>query len=425
MLGNCAAQMQTVRKMIRKPALIGALGGFGSSVVLSGFVSLATIPFVVAHTGASGWSSVAVGQSLGSVAGIFTLLGWAQSGPTEVAIVKSGRGVYFFESFRVRLLFLVPSALVVALLSVLLDTPSRTATFFVAFSILIANLGASWFYVGERNPKALFFLDTLPRSAFVVVGSIAVVFGAGIVAYSVLLLCGTVLAVLLSCVDVHRRHRSKVEDVDGLKRSLKQILLGQRHGIGTALLSTAYLQAPLLVLQGIAPSTVPAYALADKIKQQSLTMYKPISQVVQGWTPSAGEEMIYYRVKKAQKFTVGFAFLGFVLFLLLLPLASSILASSIEVDFVLVVPFSVALGANILSFTVGVGCLLPLRLERHITISAALGMALIGISIVPAIVLGGGPGAAWAVAVSQSVVAIYQLIILNRKLYVKREAAHV
>lgn len=207
------------------------------------------------------------------------------------------------------------------------------------------------------------------------------------------------------------------------RRSLKQILVGQRHGIGTALLSTAYLQAPLLVLQSIAPSSVPAYALADKIKQQSLTMYKPISQVVQGWTPSAGEEMIFDRVKKAQKFIVAFAFLGFGAFSLLLPLASSVLASSIDVDYALVIPFSVALGVNILSFTVGVGCLLPLCLERHITISAALGMSLIGLAIVPAIVLGGGVGAAWAVAISQSVVAIYQLVILNRKLHAIRGAA--
>lgn len=408
--------------MRRGLALVGVLGGFGSSVVLSGFVSLATIPFVVAHTGASGWSSVAVGQSLGSVVGIFTLLGWAQSGPTEVAIDKSGRGGYFFESFRVRLLFLVPSVLAVALLSGLLDTPSKTATFFVATSILIANLGAAWFYVGERNPKALFFMDTLPRSAFVAFGSVAVVFGAGIVAYSILVLCGTVLAVLLSCIDVRNRHGSSM-GAQKSRRSLKQILVGQRHGIGTALLSTAYLQAPLLVLQSIAPSSVPAYALADKIKQQSLTMYKPISQVVQGWTPSAGEEMIFDRVKKAQKFIVAFAFLGFGAFSLLLPLASSVLASSIDVDYALVIPFSVALGVNILSFTVGVGCLLPLCLERHITISAALGMSLIGLAIVPAIVLGGGVGAAWAVAISQSVVAIYQLVILNRKLHAIRGAA--
>ena len=398
------------------------LGGFGTSVVLSGTVSIATIPFIVSQTGAGGWSSVAVGQSIGSLAGIFTLLGWAQSGPTRVAMCSEGRGRLFFDSLQMRLLLLLPAVLLAAGLSKLLNTSSPLATFLVASSILILNLGASWFYVGEANPRGLFVFDTLPKSAGIVSASIAVVVGASVVVYAALVVVGALSSTVLGAVDIHRRYGG-ISALPGFA-SLREIS-GQKHGFATALLSAAYLQAPLLVLQHFVPSAVAAYAVADKLKQQALTVYRPVSQVLQGWTPSGGKQLIKRRVRTARRLIVVAAAMGGVAFATLLPVGAAVLAESIEMPLVYAAPFAIAFAMNIASLSIGVGCLLPLQREHHVTVSAALGMALVSLSIIPGALWWGGTGAAWAVAFSQTAVASYQTIVLARALRPTKESAHV
>ncbi|ANS26434.1 putative membrane protein [Rhodococcus opacus] len=390
------------------------VGGFSASVLLTGIVSLVSIPFVIVHTGGDGWASVAVGQSLGAISGIFTLLGWAQSGPTDIAQrVAGGRGTYFFKSLYVRGLSLIVTLPITALGSILLDTSAPLATMLSATSILAINLGANWFYIGESNPRSLLYFDAIPRSTFVLAATASLSLGVNVEWYAGLVLLGAIIAAVLSIIDIRRRY-GRVRFRPMRAGELLKILRRQRHGIGSALLSAVYLSLPLLVVQASVPSGAPYYALADKLKQQALTMYRPISQTIQGWTPKGGSLLVLERVRKAYISTLVMGVLGGLSFGLCIPFASHVFGGGdIPIGYSLGVPVAIAFAANIVSLTTGVSCLLPLGLERHITLSAALGMCIALISIFPLVSGYEEIGAAWAVAGSQVIVAAYQSVILT------------
>lgn len=394
---------------------LGRVGGFGASVVVTGLANLITVPFVISHTGAGGWASVAVGQSLGSIVGIFTLLGWLQTGPTVVAQSKAAcRGQYFAESAYVRVLSLLVTVPICAAASLLLSTESRVATFLSAAGMLAINLGASWFFIGEGNPRGLFIFDAIPRCLGILAGTLAIIRGGGVILYTALVLLGALVAAAISGFDVISRYGKG--DFRGMRpRVIGATLLRQRHGIGTALLSSAYLSAPILVLQSLVPGGVPSFALADKIKQQALTAYRPISQAFQGWTPKGGVDVVQERVRKAFWTVMLLGVSGGTLFVVAFPWISRVLgAGEVEASLGLGITMGVAFGMNIWSLTLGVACLVPLGLERHITISAAIGLGATAALIVPLSLSFSGVGAASAVAVGQTCVALYQIFVLSR-----------
>ncbi len=353
------------------------------------------------------------------------MFGYWQSGPTHVARRKSGRGFFYLESLRVRLIFLVPASVLVIAVSFLLGTASVTATCLMACSYLVINVGAGWFYVGESNPLGLFLFDTLPRVGSIIAATFAISIGLSIVYYTALVLGGSLIAVAVSSVDIFRRYGRRRVD-PGPPRRILDILKDQRHGVGTAVLSTAYLQAPMLVLQHMVPSAIPVYALADKVKQQALSAYRPISQVIQGWTPAGGDTSLVPRIRRATWAVLATSLLGSLGFGIALPILSSVLGgNSLSVGVMYIIPFSLAFGMNIISLTVGVACLVPLGLERYVTASAALGTVTILVTIVPFILIGGGVGAAYAVLMSQIAVSLYQLLILRRYLHKHSELSTV
>lgn len=412
--------------MSRVKGVAKRLGGFTASVVVSGVVSLATVPFVVVYAGTESWAAVAVGQSLGAIVGIFTLLGWVQNGPTEVARSSpADRGSYFARSVYVRCLSLVVTVPVVAVVSVLLGTAHVGLCVLSALTILVMNLGASWFFVGEGNPFGLFVFETIPKAAGIAAGTVALALGAAPVVYGWLGLAGAVCAVAVSWLDVFRRnprHGYVRPSVRGVVRIVKE----QKHGIGTAVLSAVYLSAPLLIVQGLYAGATATFALADKIKQQAMTAYRPASQVAQGWTPKAGRTEMHRRVQAVAKWILPLAFAAALSFSAFGPLASHLLSGGrIQIGWGMAVAFGIAFGMNIISLTVGVACLVPLGRESSITGSATIGLVTFAASAVPAGLLLGGVGIAWAVALGQSAVAAYQLVVFTTHMRrLKRERSN-
>jgi O-antigen/teichoic acid export membrane protein len=402
--------MRFVRRALSKA------GGFGLSVVVTGVVSLTTIPFVIVHGGETGWAAVAVGQSIGALIGIFTMLGWLQSGPTEVArSVTSERWGIYARSLQVRSLSLALTLPAAFFASHIIVPSSGLVASLAASSVIVMNLGASWFFVGESSPGSLFILDTLPRAAGIVIATICIAFGGGLIAYVALVLLGNSLGAAVSAVSISRRYRRERVPIMS-SREVLVLLRGQRHGIASAMLSAIYLSAPLLFVQTLAPAAVPAYALADKVKQQAFTALRPVSQVLQGWTPSGGERDVVRRTGMAWMAALALGVLTGGVVALAGPAVALVLGSGvIAVPHAITIPMGIALGMQAISLTTGVAGLVVLRLEKHITISALVGTLLVLSLLVPAIAAGAGVGAAWAVAASQTAVAVYQSVVLLRE----------
>lgn len=392
---------------------ITRIGGFGISVIISGAVNLIAIPFVIVAAGEKAFTAVAVGQNVGAFVGILTLLGWAQSGPSEVAKSKgASRGRAYYESLYVRTCSLALTIPISVIVAYFLHTSSWATTSLMSISMIILNLGASWFYVGEGSPRRLLLLDTIPRAVAVGLATLALALGVSIVAYAILICVGGIAAAAISAWDIRRRYG--FGNVGILPRvAFLTILSRQKHGLGTAALSAFYLSLPLLVVQSVSPSGAASYALVDKLRQQALTAFRPLSQVLQGWTPSGGPSKVAERVKRAWLAAITLGLVGALGFSLLGPLISHILsAGRVPLELSITLPIGIAFGMNVISLTTGVACLVALNLERHITISAAIGTAISVALLIPLTHISGGIGTAWAVALSQSCVAAYQSSIL-------------
>lgn len=397
---------------------VGRVGAFTLSTLLSGLTSIVSIPFIIASAGDQAWGAVAVGQSLGAIFGVFTLLGWAQNGPTLVARSDSKeRGRMYMESLSIRMLALCCSLPFVYVVTLVLGVSDLVSVVMLAVAYAAMNLGGSWFYIGEAAPKQLLVIDTLPRVASIAIGTAIAFETQDIRGYAVSVLVGVFVSVVWAAVDVRSRHHAKFDLVP--PRRVISVLAGQRHGLLTGVLSSVYLAAPVLFVQAFAPGALPQIALIDRVKQQAMTVARPLSQTLQGWTPHNAHDETRRRVRLALKLALLVGTGGAIVFIsLAAPVANLLGAGDVAVEFSVSTAYAVAFGANVISLICGVSCLLPLGKERFVTLSAMLGVVVLIVGIWPLTLSLGALGVAVAVAVAQSAVALFQVIFVVRTLRV-------
>lgn len=391
------------------------LGGFALSSIIMGLASIASVPFVVNFSGKEMWAAIAVGQAVGSIAGIFVLLGWIQNGPAEVAnMATEFRGHYFATSVLIRCIGLPIVLGAVVLASVLLATESAVVTVMAALSICLPNLGASWFYVGESNPRALLVYESLWRAGGVLVGTICLVCGLPAEVFASACAVGALGGVAASCWNVLHRYPINGSPWPTVRDYIRA-LWHQRHGVSTAVLTASYQSFPLVLIQAVAPAGAPVFALADKLKAQAVTAYRPFAQVAQGWTPSAeGQRALYLRARKVSQIAVPLGVCAGVLFASLSPALGALLgAGQISLSWSLAAAFGAAFGCNVISLTIGVGSLVPLGQARVLTISSAWGLVSIAALSMPLTLKFGAEGLGWAVAIGQLAVALYQTCVAS------------
>lgn len=403
--------------------LFSRLGWYGVTVLVGAVVSIATVPFVIRLGGAGNWTAIAVGQSLGSFLNVFTYLGWLMTGPNEVALSDSaGRAQLYWRSVWLRGSAFVLVAGVSAVLVYTLGTENWLAAYLACCCMLSLGLSASWFYVGESEPKRLFFCDTLPRSCGVGVG--VVMMGLTHVAawYAGCWLVGGLASFVVGSVDISRRHQGGSRKAPGF-REVWGILRSQANGILTGLLTSGYLALPLVLIQSVGAVEVPGFALADKLKQFALTAVRPVGQVLQGWTPSADRAVLVRRVGIAWLVSLGLGLTGAVGYWLLAgPLGTLFGGREVALGWNLVVPIGISFGAAVVTQCSGVASLVPLGRQRWMTVSSAVGAVVAVGACVPLTVRFDACGGAWVVAVGQLCVLLVQTVVILQEMVGRRDA---
>ncbi|MDH3012550.1 hypothetical protein [Gordonia alkanivorans] len=402
------------------------MSGFAASSILMGICSFAAIPIVISTVGLAGWSAIAVGQNVGMILTLIVMFGLSQAGPE---MVSNGpdyvRGSTYVVLLKIRIAIFV--ALVPATLFVtwVLATPNFAAAALAALSQMMVGVGASWFFVGERNPSGLLYFDTAPRAVGLMLGSFssmvfpnAVVVGAGMV-------FGAVLATGLSSIVIIRRYPVLSKDRKVTRRDLAMMWSHHRFGFHTSLLSSISLYLPLLAIQWFAPSAAPSFALVDRLRQQFLVAIKPVIQFLQGWVPRHDAGETRERSLVAFKFGMVFSALSFVAYVgvvLLFIRFFSDEESAVGVWLVVLMAASVAL--NVANVSVSLGCFAPLRLNREIAVSAGIGALVTIVALVPAAIFSGALGVAALGALSQLLTFCYLLVVFRIDSIVYQQKAH-
>ncbi|WP_207453788.1 lipopolysaccharide biosynthesis protein [Herbiconiux sp. SYSU D00978] len=394
--------------------IITLAGSYGFGILLSMSVNFLTIPIVIQATGAAAWAGLAVGQAVGSIAGVVIGLGWPLLGPAKVAAYSDWeRASYFRQSVlpRLTLLFIFAPLTYVALTFSSPANSETEANFVAALTALTLALGASWFLIGEARPLRLLSIDTIPRAGGTLAGAITLLLGGSLWAFVLLQLLGAATACALTSFDVLRRYpkpaQAAPKTADGLRSQLGPV--------GMSLTATLYVSAPLVILSLIAPAAAPVYAMADRLQRFALRALQPVSQAAQGYVPAGGDvpETIR-RLRLALKYVAPLALMCGAALALALPAAGSLLSGGeVFVPWQLAAPLGVATSCVIVTGVIGLSGLAPLGRFPAVFRSTMLG-AVVGLSAAATLgMTNGAVGVGLAVALAEVTVLLYQLLALR------------
>ncbi|MCV7055736.1 hypothetical protein [Mycolicibacterium gilvum] len=252
--------------------------------------SLAAIPAMIAASGQAAWGSVALGQAIGTIGGVAVGYGWGWFGPARIAQNSATeRRIEYIESIKARASLFVPVTAVAATVAYLLASTDPTFAAVGALYTTSIGLTANWYFVGSVRPYTMLSLETLPRAAGTLLGVLLMYQGHSAIAGPLGMFAGMAAGFVFSSMWV--MWETKRDGAAAVPtRSLKILLHSNRHGIFSALGSVTYVAAPIAIVSVVAPAVQPAFALADKVKQQIYLTSGPAVTVLQGWVPRGPEE---------------------------------------------------------------------------------------------------------------------------------------
>ena len=394
-----------------------ALSRMASFAGTTGFVaviSLATTWVVLRVVGSTEWGVLAAIQSAAGLFGVFVAFGWATTGAAEVASLKAENRAQWYAGSLVTRLYLGIVAYPVMVVVMGALNPSHLALVIVgSAAYLLPSLGASWFFVGEANPRRLFLYDVLPQALGLLASVPVVLSTQNLVLAVTTQLAFNLAAVWLSARQILRRGTERV-CVDFTMKPAFARLGGQRHAMTTATTSALYVSTPMLIINALVPTGLARYGMGDRLFRVALTCFAPIVQFIQGWIPEGGPETVRHRVVLALRLAPVASIVGSVGIYLLGPWAVEVLSSG-QVPFGndLSLPFAVTFFFVSLSQVIGLACLVPLGRVRVLATSTVLGAGAGVPLLVAGAVVAGIHGVAWALAISECVVAVYQLCVVS------------
>ena len=398
-------------------------GGYGLSVLIGAVLSLAIIPTVIIVAGADVWATIAVAQAVGGFAFVFVAAGWGVTGPTSVAALPPHeRGAFYVDSLITRgwlFVLILGPALVIAFV-VTGDHPLITGVS-VATS-MISALAAGWFFVGESSPIRFLLLETLPRSVGTAAGAVALLVSRDPVWFVLLQLLGALAASVIASANIMSRYRGwavRLSPVRALAR-----LRGQASAISMAATSSVYVTFPIVVVQVFIPEATAVYALAERIMRLALYATRPFVQVSQGYVPAPSAREQAVRARRVMKIAGLLGLLGGLAYAVACPPAGTILSGgTLSIPLGLSVPMGIALAAMLVSQVTGFACLTAFGLTRALAMSTVAGAVVGAILLVPLALAFGVNGLASALAASEVIVLVVQLVSLRPFVDANRAAA--
>lgn len=398
-------------------SMVKRLVSFAFTTGLSSLVGLVSVPVMIAGAGPQLWGIQATLQTAATLFGVGVSFGWGTTGAAEIAGLSAERRPQEYANSLVSRVYLAMAVYPIMFCVMGLLNPHHLALVAVgSATFLMPFLGASWYFIGEARPARLFWLDGFPQTLGVAASVVVM-----ILTHSLVAVLATQLVFNVGAVTIAARHifrsSSTLPHFDLSPRSAFARLGHQRHAVATSATAGLYVSLPLLIINAVAPTSLSLYAMGDKLFRFALTAFAPFLQLVQGWLPEGGPGNLRHRIKQAARMTPVIGLVGGVAIAIFGPWAAGILsAHRIDFGFPLSVPFGLVFAAVAVTQVIGLACLVQLRATRALAQSTLVG----ALSGIPLIALGaalyGAVGVAWALAVSELAVLIYQYASLGRRM---------
>ena len=371
-----------LHRVMRARVGFGKVFAYSISIVLLALVSLASIPAMVSASGAAAWGAIAAGQSIGVVAAVAISYGWSLSGPAAVARAdESHRRRRFFESVVLRLCICVPVGGAAFGLSWAVGGDYASFAGAGALSIAAVGLTANWYFVGRSQPYHLLLFETVPRAVFGVTGIVFMHTGSSARVGLQWQLAGVLSASLISSLWIlkpwHFRYKQSLRQI-----SIMQLLRAQRYGVTSSLVNALYFSLPIVIVSVVAASSLPVFALVDKVQRLIFVAFTPCLSVLQGWVPRATGGGLVRRIERCLvgALCVSIAIGGFVYLV-----APRLMHWMVDGEFALP-PFITALlacltGVGLTEAVLSMACLAALK-RLDIVARATAVMSIVGLPLV-------------------------------------------
>lgn len=398
--------------------LIARLGSYTAAVAITSIIGLLAIPVVVTQAGDDVWGIIAVAQTLAALLGVLVSFGWGTTGPAMVAgMAAEDRPRMFLDSLVSRVYLAALVAPFAVLIPFGLTTAEYRSEMIVGCLVyLLPFLGGTWYFVGEARPKRLILCDALPISIGTLAGVAGILLTQNVFVFLACQGVFNLIAVVATALVISNSAREKRSPDLSVAAAFRR-LPSQLHGVITAATSSLYVGAPLIMISAFLPAAREVYAMADRFIRYGQIALGPVVQVLQGAIASPDKAAQRHRIKRTTLMAPLIGLLGGAGLAVVLPSGSRLLSNGrIIVDFGLSVPVGAVFAGIAVSSVVGLACLIPLGQGRALAASTVLGAAVGVPLIIVAAVFVGPVMVAWAVAVSELVVASYQLAVVRRAL---------
>ncbi|GAB3385088.1 hypothetical protein GCM10027568_01690 [Humibacter soli] len=403
--------------MVSARSITRTFSGYGLSVVTGGIISIAVIPVVIIVAGPNTWATIAVAQGVAGFGVVLVGAGWGVTGPTEVARMDvAKRGLSYMESLISRTWLLIGIGVVCAVITVVLLPQQPVIAIVTLIAALLPGLSGGWFFVGEASPYRFLFLETLPRQVGSVLGALMLFWTGNALWFVGFQLVGGIIATVISSVSILRRYPGWTVDLS-LVRSITR-LRTHLPAVSMSAVSTLYVNLPIIVVQIFLPSLTAVYALAERIMRLALYATRPYVQVSQGFVPRKDAAEQLRRARRVTTLTIYLGLAGGVLYAALAPWAGLLLSGGqLNIPYPVAISMGVALGAMLISQVTGFAVLTTYRLTAALAWSTVAGAIVGAAGLIPAALVFGLIGVTTVLALSEVVVLIYQLIVMNRKIF--------
>jgi O-antigen/teichoic acid export membrane protein len=251
---------------------------------LSAVTPFLVIPVLTRTYGSSGWSSIAIAQSVGSAAAVIAELGWGVLGPQRVARAGIGERAEIYESAIATKLTSVAVLLpIAASATYFLVDEHRLAAVVMTTAFTAAAMSPSWFLVGLNRPLAIVVVEVVPRLGASIGAAVVLLNEGPLEVYGGLLL----VAVLVTLVLASRMCEQRlIPRRASFAAGWRTIRLQLPVTLGRAV-SVAYTALPITIVSLVSPAAVPIFASLERLMRMGLSVLTGIPSRLQSWVGQA------------------------------------------------------------------------------------------------------------------------------------------
>lgn len=410
------------------PAVLRRLAGFSGLQLLSAIAPLALLPVLARAAGIEGWASIAAGQSIGTLVAAVSMFGWGVVGPARVAAADpAARWTLYRSGLASRLALLVLALPVGCAVSLLVAAEGYiTLTLVTVCAQAAGALSPAWYAIGVGRPTLILTYDAGPRLVGVLLAAGALLLGAPLIVYPLLVLAPSVGGTI--AITARLRAEAPRLEPYGPRAAwddCRATLRSNAAAAGTQIAETSY-GSSVVAIVGIAATTAATAELAsgDKLYRFGLMAVVAVGNTFQGWVAEVPHPENRRRMRGSLVTLAGLGVAGALGLALLGTWATGFLfGEDLSITPTTAAFYGLAFLCICLSTSLGRHILIPLGLPRYL-LTATLCGAAIGIPAMAVLAHRfGAVGGAAGYAASELTMTVVLATLLWRVTRSRRTAA--